>query len=214
MTTGDQESGAASAREPYDEKIERIAAYVDDQRKAEKSWIQQWSTFTVYLGLAAFFFGIGTWSDLRNRIAAPPPSRSQAAKDGFVQTLDGYCRGFVGEIPNENKGTGFAQVAAHDVDVLNARQRMSIVWSTYSAPADMDPRDTGALASIMSYYFSADSFLQAAVGRAKAADFDGYTLDVGLYRQANAAYLKAASDFGLTVCAHYWGVLDAPPASS
>ncbi|MFF1746195.1 hypothetical protein [Streptomyces mirabilis] len=80
MTTADHGSGATNAREPDREKIDRIAAYVDDQRKAEKSWFQQWSTFTVYLALAAFFFGIGTWSDLRNRIAGPPPDPAQLTR--------------------------------------------------------------------------------------------------------------------------------------
>lgn len=32
----------------------------------------------------------------------------------------------------------------------------------------------------------------------------------GLYRQTNAAFLKAASDFGFTVCNHYWTVDDVP----
>ncbi|TKA00997.1 hypothetical protein [Actinacidiphila oryziradicis] len=210
MTSADHGSGATSAREPDREKIDRIAAYVDDQRKAEKSWFQQWSTFTVYLTLAAFFFGIGTWSDLRNRIAGPPPDPAQLTKDSFVKSLETSCKRYVGQVPKKNKGTGFARVAADDLDVLNARQQMGLVWLTYSAPTSMAPEDIGASASIKSYYFAANSFLQGAIGRAKAGDRDGYALDVGLYRQANAAYLKAAGDFGFTVCAHYWGVDDVP----
>ncbi|MFF2936801.1 hypothetical protein [Streptomyces mirabilis] len=210
MTTADQGSGATSARETDREKIDRIAAYVDDQRKAEKSWFQQWSTFTVYLALAAFFFGIGTWSDLRNRIAGPPPDPAQLTNDSFVKTLEAFCKPYVGQVPNKNKGTGFARIAADDLDVLKVRQQMGLVWTTYSAPTGMDPRDIGSLASIKSNYFAANAFLQGAIGRAKAADRDGYTLDVGLYRQANAAYLKAAGDLGFTTCAHYWGINDVP----
>jgi len=214
MTTGDDGSGAASAREPDNEKIERIAAYVDDQRKAEKGWTQQWSTVTVYLALAAFFFGIGTWSDLRNRIGGSPPAPSQVVKDNFVKVLESFCDVVVEQVPKENKGAGFARVAADDLDVLNARQHMGAIWITYSAPAGMARGDIGTLASTKSYYFAADSFLQAAVGRAKAGDRDGYALDIGLYRQANAAYLKEAGDFGFTVCAHYWGVDDVPQTSA
>ncbi|MFF1746196.1 hypothetical protein [Streptomyces mirabilis] len=87
---------------------------------------------------------------------------------------------------------------------------MGLVWTTYSAPSGMAPKDIASLASIKSNYFAANSFLQGAIGRAKAGDRDGYTLDVGLYRQANAAYLKAAGDLGFTTCARYWGVNDVP----
>ncbi|MCX4617528.1 hypothetical protein [Streptomyces mirabilis] len=142
MTTADHGSGATSAREPDREKIDRIAAYVDDQRKAEKSWFQQWSTFTVYLALAAFFFGIGTWSDLRNRIAGPPPDPAQLTKDSFVKMLETFCKPYVGQAPNKNKGTGFARVAADDLHVLNVRQQMGLVWTTYSAPTGMDSKAT------------------------------------------------------------------------
>jgi hypothetical protein len=38
----------------------------------------------------------------------------------------------------------------------------------------------------------------------------GTRVTSGLYRQTNAAFLKAASDFGFTVCNHYWAVDDVP----
>jgi hypothetical protein len=62
--------------------------------------------FTTYLALAAFFFGIGTFTDLRNRIVAPPPAPGQAAKDSFVKTLDQYCKSFVDVRPSGAAGTG------------------------------------------------------------------------------------------------------------
>jgi hypothetical protein len=112
--------------------------------------------------------------------------------------------------PSEKKGTGYARIAADDLEVLTARNKMNLAWNTYPVPEDMAPKDVGAFESVKSYYFAASDLLQAAVARATAGDRDGYALDVGLYRQANAAFLKAASDFGFTVCNHYWAVDDVP----
>jgi hypothetical protein len=210
MTATNNESGTTSGHESDSDKIDRIAAYVRDQRKAQKSWTERLGKLTVYLALAAFFFGIGTFTDLRNRLAASGPTPAQAAKDGYVNTLDEYCKSFVGVRPGGNKGTGYDRIAADDLDVLTARNRMNLAWNTFSIPQSMDPKDIGAFESVRSYYFAASDLLQAATNRAKAGDGDGYALDIGLYRQSNAAFLKAASDFGFTVCNHYWTVDDVP----
>jgi hypothetical protein len=210
MTTADNESGSTGGRQSDSENLDLIAAYVRDQRKGEKSWTQQLGRFTVYLALAAFFFGIGTLSDLRNRIAPPPLSPAEMAKNSYVGTLDEYCKGFTGARPSEKKSTGWARIAADDLAVLTTRNKMNLAWTTYPVPGDMAPKDVGAFQSIRSYYVAASDLLQAAVARANAGDRDGYALDVGLYRQTNAAFLKAASDFGFTVCDHSWAVDDVP----
>jgi hypothetical protein len=197
-------------RESDSEKIDRIAAYVGEARKAEKSWTERFGKFTVYLALAAFFFGIGNVTDLRNRLAAPAPTRAQAAKDAYVSTLDTYCKGFVGVRPGVPKGGGYARIAADDLDVLTARNRMNLAWNTYPIPGDMAPSDAGTFESIRSSYFAANDLLQAAVEEARAQDSHGYAFDIGLYRQANAEFLRTASDYGFTVCDHYWPVDDAP----
>jgi len=207
------ESETTSGRESDSQKIDRIAGYVHDQREAEQSWTASLGKFTVYLAVAAFFFGIGTFADLRNRLVAPPPTPAHAAKDSYVRTLDGYCRTFVGVRPSGNTGTGYARVAADDLAVLNARNQMNSAWNTFGIPQQMAPGDAGAYESIKSYYFAASDFLQAAISRAQAGDSEGYALDIGLYRQTNAAFLKAASDFGFTICNHYWTVDDVLPPS-
>jgi hypothetical protein len=210
MAATNNESGTTSRRESDSEKIDRIAAYVRDQRDAEKSWTASLGKFTVYLALAAFFFGIGTLSDLRNRLVAPPPTPAEAAKESYVKTLDEYCASFVGARPSGNAGTGWARIAADDLDVLTARNQMNLAWKTFSIPEHMAAKDIGAFESIRSYYFAASDLLQAAINRARAGDGDGYAVEIGLYRQTNAAFLKAASDFGFTVCNHYWTVDDVP----
>jgi hypothetical protein len=194
MAATNNESGTTSRRESDSEKIDRIAAYVRDQRDAEKSWTASLGKFTVYLALAAFFFGIGTLSDLRNRLVAPPPTPAEAAKESYVKTLDEYCASFVGARPSGNAGTGWARIAADDLDVLTARNQMNLAWKTFSIPE----------------HIAASDLLQAAINRARAGDGDGYAVEIGLYRQTNAAFLKAASDFGFTVCNHYWTVDDVP----
>lgn len=207
MTTPDHEPGIPSVREPDNKKIDRIAAYVDEQRKSANNWTHYWGTFTVYTAVAAFFFGIGTWSDLRSRISHPV-DEAQKLKDTSVSRLDDSCKDDIGDL-HKKKGTGWTLVVADDLEILNARQGMGAVW-LYANPAGMRSQDIAAIGSIKSYYFAANSFLESAIDRAKAADRDGYTLRVGLYRQANAAYLKATGDFGFTVCDHYWGLDDAP----
>jgi hypothetical protein len=210
MAATDNESGTTSGRESDSEKIDRIAAYVRDQRRTEKSWTASLGRFTTYLALAAFFFGVGTFADLRNRVVAPPPAAADAAKDGYVKALDQYCTGFVGARPSGNAAAGWAKITADDLDVLAARNRMNLAWNAFPVPRTMAPEAIGAFESIKSYYFAASDLLQAAVDRAKAGDAAGYALAIGLYRQTNAAFLKGASDFGFTVCNHYWTVDDVP----
>jgi hypothetical protein len=211
MSAASNESGATSGRESDSERIERIAAYVREQRRADRSWTASLGRFTTYLALAAFFFGVGTLADLRNRVAAPPPAAAQAARDGYVRSLDGYCRSLVTPLPSGSTATGWARIAADDLEVLTGRNRMNLAWNTFAIPGSIAADDIGTLESIKSYHFAANDFLQAAIGRARAADADGYSASIGQYRQANAAFLKAASDFGFTVCNHYWTVDDAPP---
>jgi hypothetical protein len=210
MTTPDNPSTPADGHPTGAENLELIAEYVRDQRNAQKSWTQQLGSLTVYLGLAAFFFGIGTFSDLRNRFAPPPPSSAQAAKHAYVSTLDTYCQGFIKLPARTTKDTGYAGIAGDDLAVLTARNRMDEAWTLYPAPRDLAPEDLGAFESIKSYFFAANDLLQAAVARARAGDGGGYALDIGLYRQTNAAFLKSASDYGFTVCDHYWAVDDLP----
>jgi hypothetical protein len=210
MTTAEDEFEGAGGRGSDSEKIERIAAYVRDQRKAERSWTELLGRFTVYLALAAFFFGIGTVSDLSHRFAASPPSAATASRAGYVESLDTYCKGFVGAPAGGNKGTGYARIAADDLAVLTARNRMNLAWNSFPVPKAMAPKDVAAFESIRSDYFAANDFLQAAVARARAHDTAGYALDIGLYRQTNATFLTAAATFGFTTCAHYWPVADAP----
>ena len=211
MTATSDESGASSGRESDIQKIDRIAAHVREQRKADKSWTASLGRFTTYLALGAFFFGVGTFTDLRNRLAAPQPTAAQAAKDGYVRSLDGYCGSLVGALPSGSTATGWARIAADDLNVLTARNRMNLGWNTFAIPRSMAAEDIGAFESIKSYYFAANDFLQAAIGRARVGDADGYSVNIGQYRQTNAAFLRAASDFGFTVCNHYWTVDDAPP---
>jgi hypothetical protein len=204
------ESDTVGERESDSQKIDRIAAFVQEQRKEGQSWTASLDKFTIYLAVAAFFFGVGTFADLRRRFDPPPPNSAQLAKDGYVKTLDDYCKSFIGTPPGGGTGTGYAKIAADDLAVLNARHRMNGVWNYYGFPANMAARDRSGYLSIKSYYFAANDLLQAAVGRARAGDGEGYARDVGLYRAANGAFLKAAVDFGFTVCDHYWPVDDAP----
>jgi hypothetical protein len=208
MATTSNETGTTREPESDSEKIDRIEAFLRDQRKAEKSWTASLSKFTVYLALAAFFFGIGNLTDLEHRFVAPPPTPATAAKESFVRTLDEYCKDFVG-VRLRTTGTEWGSIAAYDLQVLNARNEMNLAWNTNN-PQNLAPKDIGAFESIRSYFFAASDLLQAAIGRARAGDVEGYALDIGLYRQTNAAFLKAASDFGFTVCNHYWGVRDVP----
>ncbi|WP_460337859.1 hypothetical protein [Actinoallomurus acanthiterrae] len=205
MTT--PESKDTSERESDSKKIDDIAAYVRDQRKADESAWKSLEGLSVYLAIAAFFFGIGTFSDLRKHLVKDP---DQLAKANYVKEMDHYCKEHIDTTSTTRKGTVYATIAADDLDVLSARDRMSLAWTAVWVPGDMTPKDIGAVSSIRSYYFAANNLLQAAIGRARARDGDGYALDIGLYRQTNAAFLKEASDFGFTVCNHLWGVDDVP----
>jgi hypothetical protein len=192
------------------QKIDRIAAFADEQRRESRSWTARIDRFTIYVAAATFFFGVGTFTDLRKRLDPPASSPAQVAKDGYVRTLDTDCRTFVTPPPAPGTGSGYAKIAADDLAVLQARHRMNHVWNLYPPPAAMTRRDVGTYLSVKSYFFAASDLLQAAVGRARTGDGVGYAQAVGQYREANAAFLAAATDFGFTVCNHYWTVDDAP----
>lgn len=210
MTT-EGESRAAAGHRTEREQLDLIAAYVRDQRKTEQSWSGQLGRFTVYLALAAFFFGIGTLSDLQNRIVSPPPPPSEVARKALVGSLDEGCEGKTTVRLSKKKSTGYERIAADDLEILEARVNLNHVWFSQPASGAMTRKDRAAFTSITSNYFAANDFLQAAVDRAKAGDEDGYARDIGLYRRANASFVKEAADFGFETCDVSWGVDGAPP---
>ncbi|MDN3352939.1 hypothetical protein [Actinomadura sp. DC4] len=201
------ESKDTSKRESDSQKIDAIAEYVRDQRKADKSPWKSLEGLSVYLAIAAFFFGIGTFTDLRKHFLKDPDN---LAKVNYVKRMDGYCTGYIATTFPRHVGAVFAAIAADDLDVLSARERMGLAWTTVPIPANMSPKDIGVANSVRSYYVASDNFLQAAIGRARVGDGEGYALDIGLYRQTNAAFIKEASDFGFTACNHLWGVDNVP----
>jgi hypothetical protein len=186
------------------EKIDRIAAYVDDQRRGEKSWIATWSKFTAYLALATFFFGIGTFSDIRDHLGASPVDYDKLARDNYTKLVDSHCSKVIQEEKEILPGLLDDAVTA-DLHVLESRQEMADAWLT-SVPDTMTDKDRAALRSMLVYYGSATEFLRAAIDRAREDDYHGYTVDVGQYMQASAAFVKLAGDFGFTRCDHPWGV--------
>ena len=62
---------------------------------------------------------------------------------------------------------GYTRIAADDMEILTARNRMNVSWNTYPIPVGMELRDIGEFESIRSYYFAANDFLQAAIGAAR-----------------------------------------------
>lgn len=77
---------------------------------------------------------------------------------------------------------------------------MRSLWFSQPVSGAMARKDRAALSSITSNYFAANDFLQAAADRAKAGEEDGYARDIGLYRRADASFVKEAADFGFGTC--------------
>ncbi|MFJ8770357.1 hypothetical protein [Streptomyces clavifer] len=185
------------------EKIDRIAAYVDDQRRSEDSWIAQWGKFSAYLAVAAFLFGVGTFSDIRNLLPSADPLPT--SEERYAQQVSASCLSVINANPIREKVIiDLSKAAAYDQNVLKFREKMSRAFSI-SVPDDMSQKNRAALSSAFLFYRSADSFLRAAVESAKAGDAHAYTVEIAHYKQSSAAFAKAAADGNISSCRYYWG---------
>ncbi|MCX4774831.1 hypothetical protein [Streptomyces sp. NBC_01285] len=201
MTAADSNPQPDVAHSPDSEKIDRIAAYVDDQRRGADSWIAHWGKFSAYLAVAAFFFGVGTFSEIREFLSPPEPT----SEEKYTQQVNKSCYGRIR--PNLSDDTfvpELSNAAPHNQQVLKYRLEMFVAFNT-PVPGDLPQKSRASLESALVYYGSANSFLRAAIESAKAGDNHAYMVDIGLYRQSSAAFSQAAGEAGIPLCRFYWG---------
>jgi hypothetical protein len=161
--------------------------------------------FTGYLALAAFFFGIGTFTDLQHHFSGDP---SASARTTVADTLSILCAGATdpGQFPPST--ASYAQLAAYDRSVLFRRDTKNYAWDLDTS--SLSTGDTGTFLAMRSAYYAASDFLAAATAAARAQDARGYATATGQYREANGLFQSRSADFGLKPGSCTWPVLDAP----
>ncbi|MFI0899046.1 hypothetical protein [Streptomyces sp. NPDC020983] len=206
-------SASASAAEERradsdSDRLARIDAYVRDQQKSGSDWVGKVST---YVGLAAFFFGIGTFADLQHRFSASDRAAA-AATAGAVDSLQSVCaKDRSGAVPP--KSADYGALAAYDRSVLVERDARNYIWEGLNT-SDLPDEDVELFTAMKHSYFAASDFLAAALSAAEARDARGYATAVGQYNDADSLFLEESAAFGLAQGACSWAVPDAPDVTS
>ncbi|WP_143657696.1 hypothetical protein [Streptomyces sp. MNU77] len=202
MTTPD--SDPQPVRGPDSDKIDRIAAYVDDQNRGADGFFAQWGKFSALLAVLAFLFGVTTYSEIRERFFSPDPIPT--SQERYERLVGATCTSRIrADMGRDKLFFELFEAAAHDQKIMELRQGMSLAFNT-SFPDDLPEGDRASLNSAFLYYESSNAFLRAAIGSAKADDENSYAVNIGLYKQSSAAFSQATREAGIPACGFYWGV--------
>ncbi|MFH8692525.1 hypothetical protein ACH4EC_37395 [Streptomyces anulatus] len=202
MTTPD--SDPQPARGPDSDKIDRIAAYVDDQNRGADGFFAQWGKFSAFLALLAFAFGVSTFSEIRERFFSPDPIPT--SRERYERLVDAKCAGRIrADMGRDKLFFELSKAATYDQNIMERREEMSLAFNT-AAPDDLPENSRASLNSAFLYYESANTFLRAAIDNAKAGDENSYAVNIGLYKQSSAAFSQASREVGIPACRFYWGV--------
>jgi hypothetical protein len=206
----DADADADAGRSEEDEtdsdsdRLARIDAYVREQQKEGSDWLGKLAT---YLGLAAFFFGIGTFTDLKSHFFDSDKEATNA-RAAAVQYLDISCRAFLShKLPPKN--ASYDALARYDQSVLFDRDAHNYVWGSLDT-SDLSDADAEISLALKRSYFAASHFLAAAVSAAQAKNAQEYAVAIGQYNEADSQFLKESADFGLSPGACSWAAADAP----
>ncbi|WP_404950870.1 hypothetical protein HFP69_35650 [Streptomyces sp. ARC12] len=202
MTTPD--SDPQPARGPDSDKIDRIAAYVDDQNRGADGFLAQWGKFSVFLAVLAFLFGVTTFSEIRDRFFSPEPVPT--SQERYERLVGASCTNRIrADMGRDKLFFELPKAAAYDQQIMERREEMSLAFNT-AAPDELPEESQASLSSAFLYYESANTFLRAAINNAKAGDGNSYATNIGLYKQSSAAFSQASREAGIPACRFYWGV--------
>ncbi|MFE3384826.1 hypothetical protein [Streptomyces anulatus] len=202
MTTPD--SDPQPARGPDSDKIDRIAAYVDDQNRDADGFFAQWGKFSVFLAVLAFLFGVTTFSEIRERFFSPDPIPT--SQERYERLVGASCASRIrADMGRDKLFFELSKAATYDQKIMERRQEMSLAFNT-AFPDDLPEDNRASLDSAFLYYESANIYLHAAIDNAKADDKNSYAVNIGLYKQSSAAFSQASREAGIPACRFYWGV--------
>ncbi|MEV0843275.1 hypothetical protein AB0I55_27495 [Actinocatenispora sera] len=155
------------------------------------------------LGLCSFAFGIGTFSDLRNRWF-PAPSRSAgivASRKAYVDASDYVCVRYVARATPAPSPLTYRWMS----DTLTLRRAMARAWPTPDGGGSW-----GAdVAKAQSDFTAADAYWAAAAAALKADDVAYYNTAIGLFDAATGTVVREVRRLGFRNCGMGW--YGAPP---
>jgi hypothetical protein len=150
------------------------------------------------LGLCAFAFGIGTFSDLKHHLTPDVVSSSSAYQRSYVEAVEDECATATkddGKVPDP-------VTYAWMNDILTLRRAMAKGWGL--VPVARGYSWSGQATKVRWDFLAADAYWAATADALKASDVTGFNTNLGLFDSATATFLAEAGAFGLKNCAYQW----------
>ncbi|WP_329151662.1 hypothetical protein OHA63_00175 [Streptomyces anulatus] len=123
------DSDPQPARGPDSDKIDRIAAYVNDQNRGADGFLAQWGKFSALLALLAFAFGVSTFSAIRDRSFSPDPIPT--SQERYERLVGEKCTNRIrSDTGGDKLFFELPKAATYDQRIMEHREEMSLAFNT------------------------------------------------------------------------------------